>query len=72
MRIGRFSARKIRGRLAANVLQQQARFDKFIDIFNSERPHEALAILSRQEKLNFSRALPDRPSASSLFVPSYG
>ena len=27
---------------AANFLQQQARFDKFIDIYNTERPHEAL------------------------------
>ncbi len=27
---------------AANFLQQQARFDKFIDIFHNERPHEAL------------------------------
>ena len=27
---------------AANFLQQQARFDKFIAIFNHERPHEAL------------------------------
>jgi putative transposase len=27
---------------AANFLQQQARFDKFIDIFNHQRPHEAL------------------------------
>src|SRR6266571_2169933 len=27
---------------AANFLQQQTRFDKFIDIFNNERPHEAL------------------------------
>ncbi|HLJ59336.1 MAG TPA: integrase core domain-containing protein [bacterium] len=27
---------------AANFLQQQARFDTFIDIFNNERPHEAL------------------------------
>jgi putative transposase len=27
---------------ARNFLQQQARFDKFIDIFNNERPHEAL------------------------------
>ena len=24
------------------MLQQQARFDEFIDIFNNERPHEAL------------------------------
>jgi putative transposase len=29
---------------AANFLQQQARFDKFIDIFNNERPHEALTM----------------------------
>lgn len=27
---------------AANVLQQQARFDAFIDHFNQERPHQAL------------------------------
>jgi putative transposase len=27
---------------AANFLQQQARFDKFIEIFNHERPHQAL------------------------------
>jgi putative transposase len=26
---------------AGNFLQQQARFDKFIDVFNNERPHEA-------------------------------
>ena len=27
---------------AGNFLQQQARFDKFIEVFNNERPHEAL------------------------------
>jgi hypothetical protein len=27
---------------AANFLQQQARFDQFMDVFNNERPHEAL------------------------------
>jgi putative transposase len=27
---------------AANFLQQQAPFDKFIEVFNNERPHEAL------------------------------
>lgn len=27
---------------AANLLQQQERFDRFIEIFNEERPHEAL------------------------------
>ena len=27
---------------AANFLQQQARFDDFIEVFNNERPHEAL------------------------------
>jgi putative transposase len=26
----------------ANFLQQQARFDKFIDVFNNQRPHQAL------------------------------
>jgi putative transposase len=29
---------------AANVLQQQARFDAFIDLFNRERPHQALGM----------------------------
>src|ERR1700676_4514984 len=29
---------------ASNFLQQQARFDKFIDVFNNQRPHEALAM----------------------------
>jgi putative transposase len=29
---------------AANVLQQQARFDVFVDQFNRERPHQALAM----------------------------
>jgi putative transposase len=27
---------------AANVLQQQARFDAFVDEYNHERPHQAL------------------------------
>jgi len=27
---------------SGNFLQQQARFDKFIEVFNNERPHEAL------------------------------
>jgi len=29
---------------SANFLQQQARFDKFIEVFNHERPHEALGM----------------------------
>ena len=28
----------------ANFLQQQARFDEFVEEFNNERPHEALAM----------------------------
>jgi transposase InsO family protein len=27
-----------------NILQQQARFDAFVSEFNTERPHEALAM----------------------------
>jgi transposase InsO family protein len=30
---------------AANFLQQQARFDKFMEVFNNERPHEALDMM---------------------------
>jgi len=29
---------------AANVLQQQARFDAFVEQFNRERPHQALGM----------------------------
>src|SRR5436190_7127355 len=29
---------------AANVLQQQARFDDFLEVFNHQRPHEALDV----------------------------
>jgi putative transposase len=29
---------------AANLLQQQARFDRFLDVFNRERPHQALGM----------------------------
>ncbi len=29
---------------AANFLQQQARFDHFLEVFNQQRPHEALAM----------------------------
>jgi hypothetical protein len=28
----------------ANVLQQQARFDTFLDAYNDERPHQALGM----------------------------
>src|SRR5260370_26166603 len=28
----------------ANVLQQQARFDAFVECYNQERPHQALAM----------------------------
>jgi putative transposase len=29
---------------ASNFLQQQAKFDDFIDIFNHQRPHQALGM----------------------------
>ena len=30
---------------APNVLQQQAKFDDFIDCYNQERPHQALGMM---------------------------
>jgi len=49
---------------SANFLQQQARFDKFIDIYNTERPHEALDMKYPAEIYQASsrpyRGLPDR------------
>ncbi|HEY6925802.1 MAG TPA: helix-turn-helix domain-containing protein [Steroidobacteraceae bacterium] len=48
---------------AANFLQQQARFDTFLEIFNTERPHEALAMQCPAEVYRPSRrpytGLPD-------------
>ena len=37
---------------AANFLQQQARFDDFIEVFNNERPHEALGMKYPAESIN--------------------
>jgi putative transposase len=34
---------------ARNFLQQQARFDKFIEVFNNDRPHQALDMKCRAE-----------------------
>ena len=46
----------------ANMLQQQERFDRFKEIFNHERPHEALG---QQVPANFyenaARGLPEKP-----------
>jgi putative transposase len=47
----------------SNFLQQQAKFDDFIDIFNNQRPHEALGIKCPAEIYQPStrpyRGLPD-------------
>src|SRR5713101_6325794 len=37
---------------ARNFLQQQARFDDFVEIFNQERPHEALAMKCRLRSIS--------------------
>jgi transposase len=48
---------------AANFLQQQARFDRFLEVFNRERPHEALEMKCPAEVYQPSarpyRGLPD-------------
>ena len=44
---------------ATNFLQQQARFDRFLDVFNRERPHEALDMKCPAEVYQPS-ARPDR------------
>jgi putative transposase len=48
---------------AVNFLQQQARFDHFMDVFNQERPHEALGMKCPAEVYRPStrlyRGLPD-------------
>ena len=37
-----------------NSLQQQARFDAFVQEFNTERPHEALAMMTPAEMYSAS------------------
>ena len=40
-----------------NILQQQAKFDAFIDEFNNERPHQALAMKCPAELYRFHQAV---------------
>jgi hypothetical protein len=40
-----------------NSLQQQARFDAFVQEFNTERPHEALAMKTPAERYSVSQRL---------------
>ena len=42
---------------AANVLQQQARFDAFLERFNEERPHQALAMKPPADVYTHSRRI---------------
>jgi putative transposase len=42
---------------AANVLQQQMRFDMFVDRFNRERPHQALDMATPASRYTPSRRL---------------
>lgn len=42
---------------AANILQQQAKFDAFLEEFNQERPHEALQMKSPADVYSASRRL---------------
>jgi transposase InsO family protein len=49
----------------ANLLQQQAEFDAFLEEFNNERPHEALAMKCPTELYSSScRRFMTRPSSS--------
>ena len=50
---------------AANVLQQQARFDTFVHQFNHERPHQALDMAHAGQPLSALRAPVSRAWRSS-------
>ena len=41
---------------AKNFLQQQAQFDRFIDGYNHERPHQGLDMHTRLSSINPPRA----------------
>jgi len=59
---------------AANSLQQQARFDKFMEVFNNERPHEALDMKCRRRSTNLpSACTPDCRTSTihSTIKPSW-
>lgn len=45
-----------------NMLQQQERFDRFLDIFNNERPHEALDMKRPADLYSSSNRQPQPPS----------
>jgi transposase InsO family protein len=51
----------------SNLLQQQERFDEFVDEFNSERPHEALSMKCPSEVYASS----PRPYPKKVPEPSY-
>lgn len=58
---------------AANVLQQQARFDTFIDCYNQERPHQALGMQVRTPGHRASIAASStRPIRCTMAVPHCG
>ena len=54
---------------AANVLQQQARFDAFVERYNHERPHQALAMQVPADVYMPSLARLPRPRGARLSVP---
>jgi hypothetical protein len=49
-----------------NILQQQAKFDAFVEEFNQERPHEALAMKCPAEVY-----LPSSPPYRGIPEPHY-
>ena len=54
---------------AANVLQQQARFDAFLACFNQERPHQALEHAGPRRALRAVAAAVPRPAVARLSAP---
>ena len=53
---------------AANVLQQQARFDAFVDRYNQERPHQALGMKVPGRRLRALAARLSRPRGARVSV----
>jgi putative transposase len=51
----------------ANLLQQQERFDRFAEVYNEERPHEALGL--RPPRVLYVRS--DRRFPAELPIPAY-
>ena len=59
---------RVAERAGNNSLQQQEKFDVFIDDYNNERPHQALAMHTPAENPCQTKVLPMSPAQTKTHV----